>query len=263
MISLSSGQIDVWMAAFIYPLARILAFVSAAPLWSTAGIPRRTRLILGICITIAIAPALPEMPKVAPGSLAGLWILAQQMLIGIGMGFAARIVFAAVDMAGEFISMQMGLGFATSYDPLNSSQTPVISEFFGLVSLLLFLSLNGHLLYIATLTQSFGAIPVGDLLLGQGSWLNLAELGSKIFSAGLLISLPIVVALLITNIALAVLTRAAPQLNIFALGFPLTLLGGFITIAISMNYLAVPLQQLYEFSFSAMLGFAVPPTLAR
>jgi len=258
MISIGSVQIDIWIAAFIFPLARILAFIAAAPLWSTAGIPQRTRLIMGIAITIAIAPSLPDMPKVQPASLTGLWIMLQQMLIGIGMGFAARIVFAAFDMAGEFIGFQMGLGFATFFDPLSSSQTPVIAEFFSLIALLLFLSMNGHLLYFATLAQSFSVIPVSALSLGAASWLNLAELGSKIFSAGLLLALPIVVALMITNIALAVLTRAAPQLNIFALGFPLTLLGGFISIAISMNYLATPLQAIFEFAMSAMLGFAVP-----
>ncbi len=258
MISIGSAQIDAWIVAFIFPLARILAFIASAPLWSTAGIPRRTRLILGIAITVAIAPSLPTMPNVQPGSLSGLWIMLQQMLIGIGMGFSARIVFSAFDLAGEFISAQMGLGFATSYDPLSSGQTPVIAEFIGLIALLLFLSMNGHLLYVATLAQSFSAIPVSPTPLGAASWLNLAELGSKIFSAGLLLALPVVVALMITNVALAVLTRAAPQLNIFALGFPLTLLGGFIGIAISMNYLATPLQAIFEFAMSAMLGFAVP-----
>lgn len=258
MISLTSAQIEVWIAAFIYPLARVLAFIATAPLWSTAGIPRRTRLILGLAITVAISPGLPAMPAIQPGSLAGLWILLQQMLVGIGMGFAAKTVFAAVGLAGEFISAQMGLGFATFYDPLNSSQTPVIAEYLDLITLLLFLSLNGHLLYIGTLAQSFSAIPVSAIPLGAGSWLNLAELGSKLFSAGLLLSLPIVVALLITNVALAVLTRAAPQLNIFALGFPLTLTGGFVALAISLNYLAAPLQSLFEFGLSALLGFAVP-----
>jgi flagellar biosynthetic protein FliR len=180
------------------------------------------------------------------------------MLIGIGMGFATKIVFTAFDMAGEFISAQMGLGFATFYDPLSSSQTPVITEFINLIALLLFLSLNGHLLYLATLVQSFSAIPVSATPIGAGSWLNLAELASKIFSAGLLLSLPVMAALMITNVALAVLTRAAPQLNLFALGFPLTLMGGFVALAVSLNYLAVPLQGIFELGLEAMLGFAVP-----
>ncbi|KAB2926508.1 MAG: flagellar biosynthetic protein FliR [Dechloromonas sp.] len=259
MISIGSAQIDAWIAALIFPLARILGFIASAPLWSTAAIPQRTRLILGLAITLAIAPALPPMPDVEPASLAGFWIMLQQMLIGIGMGFAARIVFAAFDMAGEFLGFQMGLGFATFYDPLRGSQTPVVAEFIGLIALLLFLSMNGHLLYFATLAQSFVVMPVSAVPLAADSWLNLARLGSTIFSAGLLLSLPVVVALMITNIALAVLTRAAPQLNIFALGFPLTLIGGFVALAISMNYLAEPIQAVFEIGLAAMLGFAKLP----
>ena len=258
MFSLTTAQIDAWIAFYAFPLARILGLVATAPLWSTAGIPRQTRLVLGLAIAIAIAPALPPMPSVQPASLAGLWILGQQMLIGIAMGFAARVIFAAVELGGEYIGFQMGLSFATFYDPLNSSQTPVITEFITLVSFLLFLSLNGHLMYVATLAQSFYAIPVSATALGAGSWLNIVELAGKIFSLGLLLALPVIVALMITNLALAVLTRAAPQLNIFAIGFPLTLTGGFIALVIGLNYLATPLQALYELALSATLGFAVP-----
>lgn len=256
MITLTSAQIDAWIAAFIYPLARILAVIASAPFWSSTAIPRRMRLVLGLAIAIALTPTLPPMPAVTPTSGLGMWILVQQMLIGLGMGFAMRIIYSAVDIAGEFIGLQMGLGFATFYDPLSSSQTPVISEFIDLLALLLFLSLNGHLLYVATLAQSFTAIPVSTTPLGMGSWLNLAELGSKMFAAGLLLALPIIVALMITNLALAVLTRAAPQLNIFSVGFTVTLIGGFFALAITLNYLAAPLQAIFEEGLSAMLGFA-------
>lgn len=258
MISIDSAQIDAWIVAFIFPLSRILGFIATAPLWSSNGVPRRVRLVLGLAITIALTPSLPPMPAVQPASLGGLWIMAQQLLIGVGMGFAVKIVFTAFHMAGEFIGTQMGLGFATLYDPLNSAQTPVVAEFLNLLALLLFLSMNGHLLYLATLAQSFTAIPVSATPLGAGSWLNLAELGSKMFSAGLLLSLPIVAALMITNVALAVLTRAAPQLNLFALGFPLTLMGGFFALAVSLNYMATPIQGIFELGMEAMLGYVVP-----
>lgn len=258
MISVGSAQIDAWIVAFIFPLSRILGFMATAPLWSTAGVPKRIRLTIGIAVAVALAPGLPPMPAVQPASLAGLWIMAQQMMIGIGMGFAAKIVFTAFLFAGEFIGNQMGLGFATFYDPLSASQTPVISEFINLVALLMFLSINGHLLYLATLAQSFAAIPISAIPVGAGSWLNIAELGSKIFSAGLLLSLPIMAALMITNVALAVLTRAAPQLNLFALGFPLTLIGGFLILAISLNYLASPFQGIFQVGLEAMLGVIVP-----
>lgn len=134
----------------------------------------------------------------------------------------------------------------------------MLAEFIGLIALLLFMALDGHLLYISTLAQSFHAIPVGPGALAPESWRNLAELGSKIFSAGLLLALPVIVALMIINVALAVLTRAAPQLNLFALGFPLTLIAGFLTVALSMNYLVTPLEALYDFALRAMLGFALP-----
>lgn len=258
MLGLSTAQIDAWIVFYAFPLARVLGLIATAPLWSTAGIPRRTRLILGLAITVAIAPVLPPMPSVQPASLAGLWILGQQMLIGIAMGFAARIVFAAIDMAGTFIGFQMGLGFATFYDPIDGAQTPVVGEFIGIIALLLFLALDGHLLYVSTLAQSFHAIPVGPEALSPNSWRNLVELGSKIFSAGLLLALPVLVALMITNIGLGVLTKAAPQLNLFALGFPVTLMGGFFAISISLSYLAVPLQEIFDYALRAMLGFALP-----
>lgn len=258
MISITSAQLDAWIAAFIYPLARILSVIATAPFWGSTAIPRRIRLLLGVAVAVGLAPALPPMPAVSPASGPGIWILVQQMLIGLGMGLAMRVVYSAVDVAGEFIGLQMGLGFATFYDPLNSSQTPVITEFMDLLALLLFLSINGHLIYVATLAQSFTAIPVSATPLGTGSWLNLVELGSKMFAAGLLLALPVVVALIIANLAMAVLTRAAPQLNIMSIGFPITLVGGFLALAMSLNYLATPLQAIFEQGLSAMLGFAKP-----
>lgn len=258
MISITSLQLDAWIAAIIYPLTRILSLLVSAPLWSSAALPRRTRLILGLAIAIGLAPSLPAMPAVPAGSLAGLWIMLQQILIGIGMGFAMRIVYTAIDLAGQFMGFQMGLGFATFYDPSTSSQTGVISEFMDLLALLTFLSINGHLMYAATLSQSFIAIPVSATPLGSASWLNLAELGGKIFAGGLLLSLPVIVAMVITNIALGVLTRAAPQLNLFAVGFPLTLIGGFIALGLTLDYLSRPMLSLFETGLSAMLAFPQP-----
>lgn len=256
MITLTSAQLDAWIAAFIFPLARILALVTSAPLFSNIGVPNRTRLALGLAITFALMPMLPPMPTVPAGSLPALWILLQQMLIGVGMGFAMRIAFSSVELAGEFMGSQMGLGFATFYDPLSSAQTPVITEFVNLMTLLVFIALNGPLLYVATLAESFTVIPVSSAPLAAVSWKNLAELGSIMFSTGLLLALPVIVTLIITNLALGVLTRAAPQLNIFAVGFPITLLGGLAALAISLNYLAGPLQVLIEQGLAAMLAFA-------
>ena len=180
------------------------------------------------------------------------------------MGFVMRLVFSAVDLSGVIISNLMGLGFATAYDPEGASQTPVVSEFFGVLALLTFLAINGHLMVIATLVQSFSALPIGNAGLSSGSWLNVANAGALIFSSGVFLALPVTVALLITNIALAILGRVAPQLNLMAIGFPITIVLGFATIAVSLSYLSAPLQKMFEFGLNSMLGyFAIGDNLIR
>ncbi len=257
MISFSSTEMNAWIVAFFFPLARILALLVVAPPFSNAALTVRVRLILGLAIAMAITPALPKILPLDPASGIGLWILAQQLLIGFSMGFSLRLVFSAIDMAGNIIATQMGLGFATLYDPQNTAQTPVLSELFGLLSLLIFIAINGHLMVIATLTHSFTAIPISVNALDSRTWINLAEAGVVIFSSGLLLALPILAALLITNVALGVLSRAAPQLNLFAVGFPLTLALGFGMLIISMSYMGAPLLLLFEHGLQSTLGYFV------
>ena len=213
--------------------------------------------MLGLTIALAITPALPPVPPLDPASGTGLLILAQQMLIGLSMGFSLRLVFSAIDMAGNMIGTQMGLGFATAYDPQSASQTAVISEFIGMLALLVFMAINGHLMVITTLVESFSTLPIGTGILERSSWLNIANAGGIIFSSGVLLSLPIIVALLITNIALGVLGRVAPQLNLMAIGFPITIVLGFVALMVSMSYLSAPLQQLFEFGLRSMTGYFV------
>ncbi len=258
MISLTTAQINAWIIAFFFPLARILALLAAAPPFNNAALSARVRLILGIAITMAVAPALPPMPKIDPASGLGLLILAQQLLIGFAMGFALRLVFSAIDMAGMLISNQAGLGFATAYDPQNTSQTPVVSELIGVIALLLFLGINGHLMVISTVVQSFTAIPIGLGAVTTASWKNIASAGGIIFSSGVFLALPILVTLMITNIALGVLGRVAPQLNLMAIGFPITIIIGFSALMVSLSYLSAPFQQLFEYGLQSMLGFFVP-----
>ncbi len=255
MISFTSAELNAWIAAFFFPLARTLALFAAAPPFNNAALTTRIRLVLGLAIALAISPALPPMPAIEPASGLGVLILAQQMLIGLAMGFALRLVFSAIDLAGMMISTQMGLGFATAYDPQTTSQTPVVSELIGMLALLLFLAINGHLMVISTLVQSFTFLPVKLLAISEASWLNIANAGGIIFSAGVMLALPAVTALLITNVALGVLGRVAPQLNLIVIGFPVTILLGLVALYIGMSYLAAPLQQLFEHGLRSMLGF--------
>ena len=255
MISFTSAELNTWIATFFFPLARILALLAAAPPFNNAGLTTRVRLVLGLAIAMAVSPALPAMPAIEPASGLGLLILAQQMIIGLAMGLALRLVFSAIDLAGMMISTQMGLGFATAYDPQTASQTPVVSELIGMLALLVFLSIDGHLMVLSTLVQSFTFLPVGLLAISEASWLNIANAGGIIFSAGVMLALPAVTALLITNVALGVLGRVAPQLNLIVIGFPVTILLGFVALYVGMSYLAAPLQQLFEHGLQSMLGF--------
>ena len=253
MITVTTAELNTMIAAFIFPLARILALLYAAPPFSNASLPMRVRLILGLAITMAIAPGLERFQAIEPASGTGLLVMAEQMLIGYAMGFSLRLIFSAIDLAGTVFSMQMGLGFATSYDPMNTSQTPVVSELIGILALLIFLGIDGHLMTISTLAQSFRALPIG-VLPGSASWANLANAVAIVFSAGLLLALPIVVALLITNTALGVLGRVAPQLNLIVIGFPITIALGFAALYVSLPYLIQPLMQFFETGLRSMLG---------
>ena len=255
MISITTAQFNALLVAYFFPMARILALLAAAPPFNNVGLSRRTRLLLGLAIAIAITPALPATPVTEPSSGLGLLIFAQQIVIGYAMGFVMRLVFSAIDLSGTIIGNLMGLGFATAYDPDSASQTPVISEFFGTLALLVFFSINGHLMVIATLVQSFSALPIGASGLASGSWLNVANAGVLIFSSGVLLALPVTAALLITNIALAILSRVAPQLNLMVIGFPITIVLGFAAIVASLSYLNAPLQQMFEFGLNSMLGY--------
>ena len=257
MISITSAELNALIGAFIFPLARILALLSVAPPFSNASLPPRTRLILGLALTVAIVPGLERSPAVEAISGAGVLILAEQLLIGFAMGFSLRLVFSAIDLAGDVFSTQMGLGFATTYDPMGTSQTPVVSEMIGLLALLVFMAIDGHLMALSTLMQSFHALPVGTLPRSE-SWANLANAGAIIFSSGLLLALPLIVTLLITNTALGILGRVAPQLNLIVIGFPITITLGFAALYVSLPYLTPPLLQLFESGLGAMLGHFVP-----
>lgn len=258
MINVTSAELNAWIAAFIFPLTRILALLAAAPPFNNAGLSMQIRLALGVAISFAVVASLPpglsSFAPVEPASATGLLTIAREMLIGFTMGFAMRLIFTAIDLSGNMIAMQMGLGFATAYDPQSASQTPVISEFLGMLALLMFMSINGHLMVLATLYESFSVLPIG-LSVGSDSWWNIANAGGVIFSTGVLLALPVIVALMITNIALGILARVAPQLNIIAVGFPVTMAVGFATLTVAMSYLAPPLQRAFEYGLSTMLGY--------
>ncbi len=252
MISFTSAQLDAWLTSFIFPLARVLALLASAPFFNNLAQPKRIRLVLGIVITLALVPVLPPIPAVPPGSWIGMAILAQQIIIGVLLGLTLRIAFVAINLTGELIGMQMGLSFAVFYDPKSAGQTPVLAEFLGLIVMLVFLSMNGHLLTLAVLTESFKLLPISTTPFHIGGIGSFLAWSSVLFSAGLLMALPLITAILITNLAMGVLARVAPQLNIFAVGFPVTLTAGFVLLMFSIPYFGAAMENLFDQAFRAM-----------
>ncbi|HYD95691.1 MAG TPA: flagellar biosynthetic protein FliR [Noviherbaspirillum sp.] len=258
MITLSSAELNTWIAAFIWPLTRILGLIATAPLFGNLSIPIRVKVGLGVMLTLVIAPTIPATAGADPMSLAGLLILIQQLVIGLAMGFAMRLVFAAVEMAGEIAGLTMGFGFATFFDPQTRARSSAIAQFLALLTLMLFLALNIHLSMLATLAESFVTLPISATPPGGSIFRHIASVGGIVFSSGTQLALPIIAALLVTNIALGVLTRAAPQLNLFGIGFPITLGAGFLVIALMLPYLAQPLERLFQLGLNTVGQVANP-----
>lgn len=260
MISFTYAELSTFLASFIWPLSRILAFISSAPILSHRSIPTQVKIGFALLLTLIVVPTLQSLPSVDPGSEMGFLILMQQVVIGLAMGFAMRVIFVAIEMAGEIIGLQMGLGFALFFDPQNSGQVQLIGRFLGLIALLVFLAIDGHLQMIAILAQSFSVLPIGIAGMPSLSFSVLANWGSEIFLLGMKLSLPILTTLLIANLALGILTRAAPQLNIFAVGFPLTLAIGLAMMSLVLPYYLPILEHMFQNGLRIMLDIITPTT---
>lgn len=246
MITLTSVELNAWLAALLWPLSRVLGLITASPLFGNSAVPVSVKISLGVVLTTIMAPALGTLPAVDPMSMPGMLILVQEMLIGLAMGFTMRIVFAAIEMAGEISSLTMGLGFASFFDPNTAGRSSAVSQMLTLIATMAFLAMNAHLVLLEALAESFVSMPISATPMAAGAPLELARWGGKIFSTGLQLSLPIVAALLITNVALGILTRAAPQLNLFGVGFPVTLTVGFLMLGVTLPYLNMPIQNWFN-----------------
>lgn len=256
MISITSAQLDAWLVAFIWPFTRILGLIATAPVTGRPQFPNRVKIGLAILISIVIAPGLPAIPRIDPASWAGLFMLANELAIGVALGFLMRLVFSAVEMAADLMSLQMGLGFAQFYDVSAAAQVPVLGRFFGLAAALTFLAIDGHLLLFAVLSESFTTLPIGGGSSGV-FWKTLASFGGNLVFSALSLALPVIAALLITNLALGVLTRAAPQLNIFAVGFPITLMIGIVAAIFSISYLLPIFEHMIRDTADMMLKLRI------
>ncbi|GBE11577.1 MAG TPA: flagellar biosynthetic protein FliR [Gammaproteobacteria bacterium] len=249
MLTFTTGQIDGWVGSGLWPLMRIGAMLAVAPIFAGRMISVRIRTILALAITWVLVPIIPPAPAIDPLSAQGLLISVQQLAIGVAMGFVVQLVFGAVVVAGQSIAVGMGLGFSEVVDPLNGVQVPVLSQFYSITATLLFLALNGHLLLIQVLAASFHALPVGPVGLSRADLWRLAGWGSQMFAGAIAIALPALLSLILVNLAFGMVTKAAPQMNIFAVGFPVTILVGFVLILVTLPALGDQFQSISSSAF--------------
>lgn len=252
MVAFTAEQLYGWINAFVWPFVRMLALIATAPVFGESSTPRRAKIGLAALLAVAVSPALPPLPQVPPASFDGLFITMQQVWVGLALGYAMRIAFAAVQMAGEFIGLQMGLSFASFFDPATGVNTAVLSRLLNIVAMLLFLALDGHLVLLSILVRSFEVVPISTAPLAGAGWGMLLEWTAQLMVMGLLLALPLIIALLTINLSMGILNRTAPQLSVFAVGFPLSLTVGIVLLTVILPEITPFMERLFVQAYEAM-----------
>ncbi|HZF28073.1 MAG TPA: flagellar biosynthetic protein FliR [Gammaproteobacteria bacterium] len=240
------------LAFNIWPFFRIAGAFMVAPVFGARLVPMRVRMALTVAATVVIAPLLPAGQPFEL-SLSTAIVVAQEVVVGIAMGFCLQMIFDALIVAGQTIAMGMGLGLATMIDPQRGISVPVVSQFFVILGLLIFLSLGGHLATVRLLADSFSLLPLGSTPSRDGLW-QLVSWGSQMFAGAVRIALPAATALLIANIAFGVMSRAAPTLNLFAVGLPAGLLIGFLLLLLNIGHLSALITELLQATLNGITG---------
>ncbi len=254
MIEFSEAQLLEWLGQFLWPFFRVAGMLMVAPLFSADFVPARIRLLVAFSLALAIVPLLPPPPDVVPFSAVGLFIGVQQLIIGMAAGFVLQLVFDAIVVGFQTVAMSMGLGFAVMVDSQRGMQVPMLGQFHVVIALLLFLAMNGHLMMIGLIIDSFTYLPVGVTGLDAEAFRQIVAWGTTMFAGALRVALPAATAILLVNLSIGVISRAAPTLNLFAVGFPITMLTGFVVMMASLPMLTSTLRLLLEQAWIAIFA---------
>ncbi len=246
MLNFSETQVIAWLTPLLWPFIRALALLASLPVFSQRAVPNRIKIGLAAFIAIAAQPSLPPFAVLPLDTPQAMLLVVQQVLVGVLLGFAVRLVFAAVELAGELIGLQMGLNFAGFFDPATASQGTASGRFFNTMVAFLFVIVNGHLAVIAALVRSFEVFAVGQEPFAFLRQLQPQNWGAELFALGLWIALPLVGMLIFVNLVLGLISRVAPQINIFAMGFPLTLAVGLLGMLLTLPLMEQPVTLALE-----------------
>ncbi|CZU87073.1 TPA: flagellar biosynthetic protein FliR [Enterobacter hormaechei] len=252
IFNLPLEQLYALISHYFLVMVRISALLHVAPVFSEKAISARLRAALALTLALLLGGLVSDA-DIGLYSWAGVWTMAKQVLIGAAMGLTMQLLFAAVRLAGEIIGMQMGLSFATFFDP-GSGNSPVIARLLNMLAMLLFLVCNGHLWLLSLLAETFEALPINSEPLHAGGMFYLVNHAGLIFSQGLILGLPVIALLLSINMVLALLNRLTPQLSIFVVGFPLTLTFGMLALLLIDETLAPFFERLMSHGFEILSG---------
>ena len=246
ILEIDIGQLVDHIARYLWPFIRIGAFVMVMPVIGGTFVPRQIRLLVALSLTLLIAPSLPQVAEVDLMSFAGFILVIQEILLGVAMGFAVQLVFDAIALGGQVIAMSMGLGFAVLLDRARGVNVPVLGQLFLMLGMLIFLSLDGHLALIQFVADSFRILPPTINGLSSAALSDLLQWSGQVFIVAMKIALPAVTSLIIVNLSFGITSRAAPTLNLFAVGFPVAMLLGFVVIFLNMASLTENVSQLLD-----------------
>ena len=246
MLTFTEAQVLAWITPLLWPFLRILALFGSLPVFAQRGVPARVRVALAFLIAFCAQATLPTMPVIPLDSAPAMLAVVQQLLIGISMGFAVRIVFTAVEFAGEMIGLQMGLNFAGFFNPMTGGEATATSRFFGITVSWLFIVTGGHLMLIAAVVQSFEAFPVGPEPFAFLRAVQPQVWGAEVFRLGLWIALPMIATMLFINFVMGIIARVAQQMNIFSIGFPVTVSVGLCGMLVTLPMMQMPFTMALE-----------------
>ncbi|HWI10721.1 MAG TPA: flagellar biosynthetic protein FliR [Burkholderiaceae bacterium] len=246
MLTFTDTQVLAWITPLLWPFLRVLALFGSLPVFAQRGVPARVRVALAFLIAFCAQATLPTMPLIPLDSAAAVLAVVQQLLIGLSLGFAVRIVFAAVEFAGEMIGLQMGLNFAGFFNPMTGGEATATSRFFSIAVSWLFIVIGGHLMLIAAVVQSFDAFPVGPEPFAFLRAVQPQVWGAEVFRLGLWIALPMIAMLLFVNLVLGIISRVAQQMSIFSIGFPITVSVGLVGMLLTLPMMQMPFTMALE-----------------
>jgi len=235
---------------FMWPFVRVSVVLLAAPLFGMEAVNVRVRIAIGFVLTWMIFPLI-EVPEIDPLSIFAIQFMLNEIIVGAMMGLTLQVVTAAIITSGQAVSSSMGLGMANMVDP-NLGNVPTLSQFFMVISMLIFLALGGHLVIISILVQSFTSLPIGAGLANTNAIQGFLVWSSQIFIGALSLVLPIILGLLMVNVCLGVISRASPSLNVFAVGFPALIPLGFGMVIITMGFIASRMETLWFAGFQVL-----------